>query len=47
MAVAKDPSSSPQSACTEEPDPASGVRPPMTAETLAASSPVRPPVDGH
>ena len=41
-AAAKDPSPSPESACTEEPDPASGVRPPVTAKTLAASSPARP-----
>ena len=42
MAVAKGPSPSPESACTEEPDRASSVRPPVTAETLATSSPARP-----
>ena len=41
-AAAKDPSPSPESACTEEPYPASGVRPPVLAETVAASSPARP-----
>ena len=41
-AAAKDPSLSPESACTEEPYPASGVRPPVLAETVAASSPARP-----
>ena len=41
-AVAKDPSPSLESACTEEPDPASGVWPPVLAETAAASSPTRP-----
>ena len=40
MAVVKDPSPSPESACTEEPNPASGIRSP--AETLIASSPARP-----
>ena len=42
MAAAKDPSSSPQSACTEELDLASGGRSPVLVETLAASSPARP-----
>ena len=42
MEAAKDPSLSPQSACTEEPDPASGGQPPVLVETLAVSSPARP-----
>ena len=51
-AAAKDPSPSPESTCTEECDPestcteecdpTSGVRPPVLAETVAASSPARP-----
>ena len=41
-AAVKDPSPNPESACTEEPYPASGVRPPVLAETVAASSPARP-----
>ena len=41
-AAAKDPSLSPESACTEEPYPASGVRPPVLGETLATSSRARP-----
>ena len=41
-AAAKDPSLSPESACTEEPYPAYGFRPPVLAETVAASSPARP-----
>ena len=41
-AAAKGPSPSPESACTEEPYPASGVRPPVLAETVTASSPARP-----
>ena len=40
MAVVKDPSPSPESACTEEPNRASGIRSP--AETLVASFPARP-----
>ena len=42
MAATKDPLPSPESTCTEERDPTSGVRPPVLAETLAASSPARP-----
>ena len=42
MAATKDPLPSPESTCTEEPDRASGVRPPVTAKTLAASSPAQP-----